>query len=267
MAAGRALTDADRENAQPVVVINETMAARYWPDESALGKRFHLGTLDRPWMTVVGIVRDVRHNALVEEPRAEMYVPHAQWHLQAGSGARSMALVARTAGDPVALAGGVRAAVRAIDPNLPVAAVRTLDAVMGKALSQPRFTASLLVTFAVLALTLAAVGIYGMLSLVVSERSREIGIRLALGARGRSILGLVLGRSLALSSMGIVAGLGAGAIAAPLLESLLYEVRPLDPLTFAAVPVVLLLVAAAGSAAPAVRASRVDPLWIIRDRP
>ena len=262
--AGRLITDADREDAMPVVIINDTMASRYWPGEDAIGKRFRLGSAQRPWLTIAGIIPTVRHNEIVEEPRAEMYVPHAQWHLATTNAARSMALVLKTASEPLALAGGVKSAVRALDPNLPVSAIQTMDTVMAKALSRPRFTASLLMVFAALALVLAAVGVYGMISLVVSERSREIGIRMALGARSGTILAMVMRRSLTLGVIGIAAGLGASALIAPLLESLLFAVKPLDPLTFAAVPGVLLLVIAAGSFAPARRASRVDPLIALR---
>ena len=261
---GRLLAASDREDAQPVVVINDTMASRYWPGESAVGKRFHLGTGDQPWMTIVGVVPTVRHNAIVEAPRAEMYVPHAQWHLQTGTGARSMAIVLKTSSEPLALADGVKAAVRAIDPNLPVASVQTLDAVMGKALSQPRFTASLLMAFAALALLLAAAGIYGLISLIVTERTREIGIRMALGAGRAGILAMVMRRSLVLGAAGIAVGLGAAAIAAPLLTALLYEVKPFDVATFAAVPVVLLAVVVCGSLVPARRAANVDPIIALR---
>ena len=264
MAEGRPIAESDREDAQPVVVINETMAARYWAGGSALGKRFHLGTSDRPWMTIVGVVRDVRHNAIVEEPRAEMYVPHAQWAAQAGGGARGMAVVMKTAGDPMTLAAPLRSTVRAIDPNLPVADVETMDAVMARALAEPRFTAGLLVAFAALALTLAAVGIYGMVSLVVTEQSREIGIRMALGAGRRSVLTMVLRQGAIMAGAGVAAGLGAAFLLLPLIESLLYGVEPLDAGTFTSVAALLLAVALAGSLAPARRASRVDPAGLLR---
>ena len=264
MAEGRSIAASDREDAQPVAVINETMAARYWPGESAIGRRFHLGTLDQPWMTIVGVVRDVRHNAIVEEPRAEMYVPHAQWAAQAGGGARAMALVMKTAGDPLALAGAVRATVRAIDPNLPVSEIETMDAVMARALSEPRFTAWLLAAFAALALILAAVGIYGMVSLVVTEQSREIGIRMALGAGRGAVLGMVLRQAAIMAGAGVAAGLGAALVLMPLIESLLYGVEPLDTATFGAVTGLLMMVAMAGSFAPARRASRIDPAGLLR---
>ena len=264
MAEGRSIASSDREDAQPIVVINETMAARYWPGESAVGKRFHLGTSDQPWMDVVGVVRNVRHNAIVEEPRAEMYVPHAQWAAQAGGGARGMAVVMKTSADPMALAASLRATVREIDPNLPISEIESMESVMSRALSEPRFTASLLVAFAALALVLAAVGIYGMVSLLVTEQSREIGIRMALGAGRRSVLGMVLRQGTLMAGAGVALGLMSAYALLPLIASLLYGVEPLDAPTFAAVAGLLLVVALAGSFAPARRASRIDPAGLLR---
>ena len=264
MLEGRAISTADREDSLPVVVINDTMAARYWPGEHALGRRFKMGTGNTPMMTIVGIVATSRHNAIAEEPRAEMFLAHAQLPRTVGSASRSMAIVIRTHGDPLTLVDGLKTTIRDIDPKLPVSEIQTMDAVMGKALSQPRFTASLLVVFASLALVLAAVGVYGMISLLVAERSREIGIRMALGARRATILSMIMRRSLTLGGLGIAAGLGAAALIAPLLETLLYAVKPMDPLTFAAVPAVLLLVVVAGSVAPARRATRVNPITALR---
>jgi predicted lysophospholipase L1 biosynthesis ABC-type transport system permease subunit len=246
------------------VIVNDTMARRYWPGERALGKRFKMGTGNTPYMTIVGIAATSRHNTIAEQPRAEMFLPHAQLPMTVGSAARAMSLVMRTAGDPLRFAEPLKAAVRALDPKLPVSDIQTMDAVMGKALSQPRFTAALLVVFSALALVLAAVGVYGLISLIVAERSREIGIRMALGARRATILAMIMRRSLTLGVLGIAAGLGAAAAVTPLLESLLFAVKPMDPLTFASVPAVLLLVIVAGSLAPARRATRVDPLIALR---
>jgi predicted permease len=261
---GRFLTDADREGAQPAVVINETMAERYWPGEDAIGRRFHMGTDDKPWLTIVGITGDVRHNAVVEEGRAEMYVAHAQLPEHIGSAPRGMTLVIRTDGDPLAIAGQVREAVRGIDRNLPLSAVRTMDDVTASALAEPRFVTLLLAVFAAVALTLAAVGIYGTISLLVSERAHELGIRLALGADRPTILRLVLGQGLLLTAIGLAAGLAGAAVLTRTLASLVYGVGTLDPVTFLAVPAILAAVALLASVVPARRAASLDPIATLR---
>jgi putative ABC transport system permease protein len=262
---GRYMTDADHENAPLVAVVNETMARRYWPTEDAIGKRFHLGTNARPWITVVGIVRQVRHNAVTETPRAEMYVPHAQWGGAGASAPRGMTFVIRTAGEPIAALSHARAAVRALDPNLPIADVRTLQSVADDSFSDARFTTMLLTLFAALALTLATIGIYGVISLLVSRRRQEIGIRMALGARPRSILGMVLRRGLVLAAIGVALGLGSAALLTRVLNSLLYGVSRFDVATFAFVPLLLAAVAALACLIPAGRAATLNPVVALRE--
>jgi putative ABC transport system permease protein len=264
MVRGRAISDVDHENAPLSAVINETMAERYWPGEDALGRRFRMGTGDQPWLTIVGIVRTVRHNAITEAPRAEMYVPHAQLPREIGSAPRGMALAVRTSGDPLALAGPVREAVRALDRNLPVSDLRPLAAVAADALAQPRFTTWLLGAFAALALALAAVGIYGTVSLLVAERSAEMGIRMALGADRGSILRLVMGQGLSLAGAGVAIGLAGGVAVTRGIASLVYGVGTLDPLTFVAVPALLCAVAALACLVPARRAASLDPVLTLR---
>ena len=261
---GRFLTDGDREDTMPAVVINDTMAARYWPNEDAIGRQFMMGTDDKPWLTIVGIVGTVRHNAVVEEPRNEMYLAHAQLPAHIGSAPRGMTLVVKTAGNPIALAGQVRDAVRAIDRNLPVSDIRTMDQVTAAALSQPRFITFLLALFAGTALTLAAIGIYGTISLLVAERTQEMGIRLALGANPPAILRLVLGQGMILTAIGLGLGLAGAAILTRTLSGLIYGVGTLDPLTFVAVPALLCLVALAACFIPARRAAAVDPITTLR---
>jgi predicted permease len=256
---GRVLAAADREGTLPVAVINQTMAERYWPGEAAIGRQFMMGTDDKPWLTIVGIVGNVRHNAVIEEPRAEMYVAHAQLPGHIRSTPRGMTLVVRTAGDPLAVASGIREAVRAVDRNLPVSDLRTMAGVEAQALAQPRFLAVLLALFAAAALGLAAVGIYGTISLLVAERSREMGIRLALGADRASVMRLVLGQGARLAALGLALGL-AGAVALSwVLSGVVYGVALLDPLTFLGVPVLLTLVAVLACMAPAWRAASVAP--------
>jgi putative ABC transport system permease protein len=262
---GRAITDQDHENAPLVAVINETMARRYWPNEDAIGKRFSLGTNQRPWITVVGIAQQVRHNAVTESPRAEMYGPHAQWAAAGASAPRGMTFVIRTSGDPLAVLGYVRETVRSLDPNLPVADVRTLQSVADQSLSQARFTTLLLALFAALALTLATIGIYGVISLLVTRRRQEIGIRIALGARPALILGMVLRRGLALAGVGLGIGLAGAMLLTQVINSMLYGVSRFDVVTFALVPLLLAAVALVACLIPASRAATVDPVVALRE--
>ena len=264
LSRGRLLTNADREGTQPVVVINETMAGRYWPGEDAIGRQFHMGTDDKPWLTIVGIVGNVRHNAVVEDARAEMYLAHAQLPEHIGGAPRGMTLVVSTDGNPLGIAGAVREAVRAIDRNLPVSDIRTMDDVAASALAQPRFVTFLLALFAATALTLAAIGIYGTISLLVSERTQEMGIRLALGADRPTILRLVLGQGLVLTAIGLAAGVSGAAILTRTLSGLVYGVGTLDPVTFVAVPAILSVIAVLACIIPARRAASVDPITTLR---
>jgi len=240
---GRFFLATDTEDAPIVAVISEAMAAKYWPTENPIGKRFRIGSDTSPWITIVGIAGRVRHNAVVEAPRTEMYVPHAQWGAAGGGTRRGLTFVIRTIGDPLSVIGRAREAVRAVDPNLPLAEVRTLEQVTGDALAQARFTTWLLGLFAALALTLATIGIYGVMSLLVARRRREIGIRLALGARRAAIVFMVVGRGMALALAGVVFGLAAAAGLTRLVANLLYGITPLDPVTFASVPALLAAVA------------------------
>ncbi|HYK42134.1 MAG TPA: ABC transporter permease [Thermoanaerobaculia bacterium] len=263
---GRSFTAADSESGAPVALVNETFARTYWPGGDPVGKRLRMGSAvsARPWMTIVGVMKDVRHNGLTAAIKEKFYVPHAQFALSAGTAPRDMTLVVRTDGDPLALAAPIRDAVKRIDRGLPVADVRSMSAVVGASMSSPRLTASLLSIFAALALVLAAVGISGVLSYLVSRRRREIGIRMALGATRRSVLTLILRGGLGWAGTGIGAGLIAAFFLTRLMSGLLYGVAPHDPRTFAAVTVVLLAIAAAASAIPAFRAARVNPLEALR---
>jgi ABC-type antimicrobial peptide transport system permease subunit len=221
--------------------------------------------MDRPWLTVVGMVADERHNGVTGAVKEKFYVPHSQWHIAtSGNVIRGGFLVVRTPGDPMAIAGAVRAQIRALDPGIPVANIRPMTDVVSTALATPRLTGFLLGTFAAIAMTLAAVGIYGVLSYLVARRTHEIGIRLAVGAARSQVMGLVLKQGLTLAGVGIVIGIGAALLLTRLMQTLLYQVRPSDPGTFATVSLVLAMVALLAALLPAYRATRVSPLIALR---
>jgi predicted lysophospholipase L1 biosynthesis ABC-type transport system permease subunit len=196
--------------------------------------------------------------------KEKFYITHAQWNMLGMNPIRAMTLVVKTGGDPLALAGPIRAIVRELDPNLPVANVRPMTDVVGTALATPRFTGWLLALFAMLALVLSAVGIYGVLAYLVSQRTHEIGIRLAMGAERPQVLRMVLGHGLALAMIGLFIGVGAAFFLTSLMAAQLHDIAPRDLTTFVGVPVLMTLVALAASYIPAWRATRVDPLIALR---
>lgn len=262
---GRWFTAADTTASVPVAVINETMAKTYWRDGQAVGGRIRVGNMKNPWVDVVGIVADERHNGITGVVKEKFYIPHGQWHIVTGGNViRGVFVVARTTGDPMALAGGIRHEIRQIDPTLPVANVRPMTEVVSTALATPRLTGFLLAAFAAIALTLAAVGIYGVLAYLVAQRTHEIGIRLAIGADRFQVLTMILRQGLTLAAFGIVSGLVAAFLLTRLMQSLLYQVQPSDPMTFVAVPTALLVVALVASYIPALRATRVSPTIALR---
>ena len=263
---GRWFAGSDTSGSQTVAVINETMARTYWRNpENAVGGRIRVGNMKNPWVTVVGMVADERHNGVTAIVKEKFYVPHAQWHIATGGNLiRGGFLVVRTAGDPMALAAAVRSEVRALDPNIPVANIRPMTEVVAASLATSRLTGFLMGTFAAIALMLAAVGIYGVLSYLVARRTHEIGIRLAVGADRSQVLGLVLKQGLTLAGSGIIAGMIAAFLLTRLMQSLLYQVQPNDPMTFAVVTIALVFVALLASAVPAYRATRVSPLIALR---
>jgi putative ABC transport system permease protein len=264
LAGGRFLEPSDRAGALPVVVVNETMAAQSWPGEAAVGKRVRNTNSGVPWFTVVGVVRDVRQSGLVNAPSPTIYFPHEQMPLTRSFTPAAMAFAIRTGAHPPALTDAVRDAVRSLDPNVPVARVRTLDDVVADALAPSRFTMLLLAIFAATALALAVVGIYGLLSYAVSQRRREMGIRAALGATGVEVLMLVIRDGMRLAVWGLLVGLATALMLTRLMTSMLYGVRPLDPVTFVAVPTALVLAALAATYVPARRAVAVDPAEALR---
>jgi putative ABC transport system permease protein len=257
---GRSFTDADRDGTTPVVIINETMAKRFWPGEDPVGKRmrYGIGDSDIPWMTIVGVVGDMRRTGFDESVRCETFLPLAQ------NPARRLTIVARAEGEPASLAGVLRDQVRAVDPDQPVFAVKTVDEMLGDMASQRRLTMLLFGVFAGLALLLAAVGIYGVMSYAVTQRTHEIGVRMALGAQVGDVLRLVVGKGMALALAGIAAGLAAAFALSRVMASLLYGVSATDPLTFGGVALLLGLVALLASYLPARRAARVDAMIALR---
>jgi putative ABC transport system permease protein len=264
---GRALQPSDDANAPPLVVINETMARSFWPNESPLGKRIRtfIGRDKKgPFAEIVGVVRDVSLHRLNEEPQPEAYYSQAQGQAVVGWTARGINLVVRTASDPLALAAVVRREAQALDSAAPVWDVSTVEQALSQEVAQPRFNLILLGLFAVVALLLAAVGIYGVLANAVRQRTHEMGIRLALGARPGAVFRLVIRQGMWLAGVGIVIGLSGAFALTRYLESLLYEVRPTDPLTFGGVALLLLGVALLACWMPARRATKVDPMVALR---
>jgi predicted permease len=258
---GRQLTAQDGERGHYGVVISEEAARRYWPGEEPLGRTVEIGMSfgNGPMGgQVVGVVGDVRHQGMATEPFPEVYVPFGQ------ARANDMSLVVRTAGEPLALASSVRAEVRALDKNLPVVHVRTLETLLGDAVAQPRFLMALVGTFAALALVLAAMGLYGVVTFAVSQRTRELGIRMALGADAHSVLRLVIGQYLQLTAAGVALGLVLAFVASRLLAGLLYSVQAADPWAYAGVTVLLVGVALVASFLPAYRATRIDPVIALK---
>ncbi len=256
---GRVFTDQDRAGAEPVALIDENLAKQYWPGENPIGRRIQQFTPKPQWCTIVGVVGHVRQMDLAgDSSKGVYYYPILQRPLPYGT------LAIRTAGDPLSLASAMRAAIRSVDPAQPVFDMKSMDQMVAQTLGARRFAVTLLGVFAALAMLLAALGIYGVISYAVAQRTHEIGIRMALGAEQRSVLGMVLGQALRLAGAGVVAGTIAAAILARLLHSQLYETSAFDPLTFVAMAVVLVLVALCASYLPARRATRVDPVVALR---
>lgn len=257
---GRSLTGTDVGKNPPVVLINETFAQTSWGGEDPIGHKVQYGGPDKPWRTVVGIVGNVQHTGLDQDQAPQIYVPESQGDFADGS----MALAVRTRGDPAALAAAVREAIKSVDPTQPILNVATMEQVLTATARQRRFTFVLFQVFALVALLLAAAGIYGVLNGSVTERTREIGIRSALGAPRAGLLGMVVRQGLALAVAGMLVG-GAGAmVLTQFLQRMLFGVGARDPLTFAAVVAVLLTVALGACLHPAIRATRVSPLEALR---
>jgi predicted permease len=261
---GRYFTEADEDGKQRVAMVDESTARRYWPGRSPLGRRIRMGA--GAWMTIVGIVKDIKQDGLDIDGVPHVYVPmYQEWDVSPGYVFRDFCIVLRTSLTKSALEPQIRHQVQSVDPKLPVYDVASMNEVLDRSLASRRFSARLVGGFAALSLLLAAVGIYGVLAYTVGQRSREIGLRMALGAERADILELVVTRGVMLSMAGIVAGVILAALATSMMASLLYGVRPHDPVVFLAVPALLFVVALAASYLPARRATKVDPMFVLRE--
>jgi putative ABC transport system permease protein len=257
--SGRDFTDADRGEGALVCIVNEMMAKKYWPGQDPLGKRLRFGKANSnaPWLTIVGVAGDVRYREW-DAVRPDIYVPFLQ------NSEYRTDFVVRTKTEPLGLSESFRREVYALDKDQAVAGVTTMDELVSSALARPRFNTMLLGLFAALALALSAVGVYGVMAYTVSQQTHEIGIRMALGAQARDVLGMVLGQGLKLILAGLAIGVAASFALTRLMSSLLYGVSTLDPLTFVAVAALLSSVALLACYLPARRATKVDPMEALR---
>ncbi|HEY2459803.1 MAG TPA: ABC transporter permease [Candidatus Acidoferrum sp.] len=259
---GRDFLESDILSSLPVTIINLSMAKKFWPNQDPLGKQVGVGSTQYALTTIVGIVADAKHVSLREDPIPEMYVPYTQ-HVWPSMLTMHVAL--RTNGDPANVTASVRDAIRSIDPALPLAKLATLSTLVDDSMVTPRFSVLLLASFAALALVLACIGMYGVISYSVSQRTQEIGIRMALGAHRRDVFAMILAHGARLAGLGVAIGLLAAVAATRVMAGLLYGVRPIDAPTFIVVAVFLMVVALVACYVPARRATRVDPMVALRD--
>lgn len=258
---GRQLVEQDRAGSARVVVINETMAHRFWPGEEMVGKRIKTGPLNSsaPWLEIVGVVKDVRQFELNADPKPQMYLPFEQPVFF-----RPSHLVVRTDVEPLSLAATVRSTVWEIDKDQPVSNISTMEGVLSESIARQRFSMLLLGIFAAVALVLAAVGIYGVMSYSVAQRTREIGIRMALGAQSGDVLKMVIGQGMRLAFVGVTVGLIGAFALTRLMQSLMFGVSVTDPAIFVLIAFLLTLVALVACYLPARRATKVDQMIALR---
>jgi len=259
LVSGRALDPHDNAAAPPVALINQTMASASWPGENPVGKRFKLNPRgESPWIRVVGVVHDVKHFGLDGKRWPEAYFPQRQRPYA------NMRLVVRTSADPMRLAPAVRGVIQRMDPNVPAAELRSMESIIGNSVAPRELSMILVASFAGLALALASIGLYGVISYSVVERRHELGIRMALGAARRDVLGLLLARGIWLTLAGLLIGVAGSLAITKLLSEMLFGVARLDPVTYCGVAVVVLATASAAIAIPARRATRIDPMEALR---
>jgi hypothetical protein len=262
---GRTFTSGDDMHAPLAMIVNRTFEQRYFGGRPALGGRVQINGSDSTlWYTVVGVVDDVHHNALIGAVKPQFYATLAQFALAPGNTRPAMSLVVRPDRDPKGLIAPVRAAVKAIDPRLPISEVRTMRDIVDAAIGGQRFAMGTLAVFGVVALVLSAIGIFGIVSQVVASRSQEFGIRAALGATPRDLMAIALQSGLRQALTGLLIGVGSALVLTRVLRTLLQGVSPTDPLTFATVVAVTGVVAVIASLAPARRAAKIDPNAVLR---
>lgn len=263
---GRYFTEDDDTGKQPVAIVDESAARTYWPDRDPIGRRLSIrsirGAANPPWCTVVGVIKDIKSDGLDQSGAPHIYRPIYQFP---GPRSLSLSVTVRTSLPATSLEPLIRREIQAIDPDLPVFNVRTMNEVIDGSLASRRFSAELVGVFAVVALLLASVGIYGLLAYMVGQRAHEIGVRMALGATPSTIGKMIVSRGAGLAGIGVVVGLILSGIMAPLISSLLYGVRPIDPEVFIAVPLILMVVVLLASYIPARRAARVSPIVALRE--
>ena len=257
---GRFFTDQDDPTKPVVVIVDECMADQLWPGQDPIGRRIHIVELQSkdPWQTVVGVVGRVKQDSLESNPRIAFYLPHTQFP------ARAMTIALRGSTDLSATVTAVKNVLRNLDPDLPMYYVRTMGQRVDESLSRRRFSMLLLGVFASIALVLATIGIYGVMAYLVNQGTREIGIRMALGASQRNIVNLVVRQGMALALSGVIIGLAAAFLFTRLIRSLLFGVEATDPITFGAISLLLFLIALLASYIPAQRATRIDPAASLR---
>jgi putative ABC transport system permease protein len=264
---GRFFAEDDEPGKQPVVIVDETTARTFWPDRDPIGRRLSIKSTVRlrsaanpPWSTVVGVIKDINNDGLDQSGAPHIYSPIYQF-----PGIRSLSVTVRTSLSATSLEPQIRREIQAVDPDLPVFNVRTMNEVIDGSLASRRFSAELVGVFAVVALLLASVGIYGLLAYMVGQRSHEIGVRIALGAMPSTIGKMIVSRGAGLAGIGVGIGLLLSGIMAPLISTVLYGVRPIDPEVFIAVPLILMVVVLLASYIPARRAARVNPIVALRE--
>jgi predicted permease len=259
--SGRLFGDHDDLANPRVALIDDYMARQLWPNQDPVGKRFHIGSItdtNSPWITIIGVVGQVKQYTLDSDSRIAFYLPQSQYP------ARAMNVVVRSSSDPAALTAAVKQQVRELDGDLPLYNVVTMQHRLDESLARRRFTMLLLGVFAMVALALATIGIYGVMAYLVSQGARDLGIRMALGATPNAVLMLIVSRGVVLAVTGAAAGVLAAVVVSRLLRSLLFGIAATDPLTFVGVPSLLVLIALVASYIPALRASRIDPAQSLR---